>query len=121
MSALSFAGRGDKSIAGRPRDSFLLTLQSGSAPASGLRLRRLKSFLSSCALSLLAATAAQAAATYYVAPSGSDGNSGTSSKPFREIRKAISVSQPGDTVLVADGSYLGFDLDSMSGTPAALF
>ena len=122
MSSLSFAGRGDKSIAGRPRDSFLPTLQSGSAPASAIGLRRLRVLLLLAGVAgFLTFTAAQAATTYYVAPTGSDGNPGTSSKPFREIRKAISAANPGDTVSVADGSYLGFDLDGMSGTPAAVF
>jgi parallel beta-helix repeat protein len=70
---------------------------------------------------LFAAASASAATTYYVAPSGSDSNSGSLAAPFREIRKAISVSQPGDTALVADGSYKGFDLDSMAGTSLAPF
>ena len=56
------------------------------------------------------------ATTYSVAPTGSDANSGTAAAPFRQIRKAIAVGAPGDTVLVADGDYLGFDLDGMAGT-----
>ncbi|HEY6929941.1 MAG TPA: right-handed parallel beta-helix repeat-containing protein [Thermoanaerobaculia bacterium] len=64
--------------------------------------------------------AARAATTYYVSPSGSDGNPGTSVSPFRQIRKGIAVGTAGDTVLVADGSYLGFDL-SITGTPSAPF
>jgi len=48
-------------------------------------------------------------------------NSGSQAAPFRQIRKAISVEIPGDTVLVADGSYLGFDVDGMVGTPSAVF
>lgn len=52
----------------------------------------------------------QAAQTYHVSPGGSDSNPGTEAQPFRQVRKAISLVQAGDTVLVADGSYLGFDV-----------
>src|SRR5215470_12013244 len=38
--------------------------------------------------------------------------------PFRQIRKAISVGLAGDSVLVADGSYLGFDLSITATAPA---
>ncbi len=63
-----------------------------------------------------------AATTYYVSPSGNDAtNPGSQAQPFRQIRKAVAVGHPGDTVLVADGTYLGFDVDSMSGTPSAPF
>src|SRR5712691_10394548 len=48
----------------------------------------------------LAAPFAAASTTYYVSPSGSDLNSGSQAAPFRQIRKAISVEIPGDTVLV---------------------
>ena len=47
---------------------------------------------------------------FYVSPSGNDNNPGTQAQPFREIRKAIAVVAPGDTALVTDGSYLGFDM-----------
>jgi parallel beta-helix repeat protein len=55
-------------------------------------------------------TLTRAAQTYYVAPSGSDSNPGSATQPFRQIRRAITLVQPGDTVRVADGSYLGFDV-----------
>ena len=69
----------------------------------------------------LGASTTAAATTYSVSPSGNDANSGTAASPFRQIRKAIAVASPGDTVLVADGSYLGFDLVSMAGTSSAVF
>src|SRR5207237_4857035 len=46
-------------------------------------------------------------ATYYVASTGSDSNPGSQSLPFRQIRRGVSAASPGDTILVADGSYLG--------------
>jgi parallel beta-helix repeat protein len=85
---------------------------------TGICNRRLIAAALATAASLASASAAT---TYYVAPTGSDSNSGSSAAPFREIRKAISVFNPGDTVLVADGSYLGFDLDSMAGTAVTPF
>ncbi len=49
------------------------------------------------------------AAEYHVSPAGSDSNLGSAAAPFREIRKALTVITPGDTIIVADGSYKGFD------------
>jgi parallel beta-helix repeat protein len=54
--------------------------------------------------------------TYYVSPSGVDTNPGTPASPFREIRQALTVVAPGDLVLVADGSYKGFDVNAVNGT-----
>jgi len=59
------------------------------------------------------------AATYYISPTGSDSNSGTQALPFRQIRKGISVAAAGDTLLIADGSYFGFDIRNKSGTSAS--
>jgi parallel beta-helix repeat protein len=53
--------------------------------------------------------------TYYVSPTGNDSNNGSFSHPFREIRAAIAVITVGDTVLVADGQYKGFDIDGKNG------
>src|SRR4030095_5675166 len=69
---------------------------------------------------LLAAVAAAApslaaGATLYVSPSGSDGNTCSSALPCREIRRALELVGPGDTILVADGSYKGFDVSDMHG------
>lgn len=97
MTSPTGVGRGGKRIAGRLRFSFL------------------------SALLPLVATAPAAAAIYYVSAAGLDTNAGTLASPFRQIRRAITVSHAGDTVLVADGSYLGFDLDSMAGTALAPF
>jgi hypothetical protein len=43
--------------------------------------------------------------TYYVATNGSDSNPGTSGLPFLTIQKAANVVNPGDTVIVRDGTY----------------
>ncbi len=43
----------------------------------------------------------------YVSPSGSDGNDGLSeARPFQTIQSAVNLSEPGDTVLVMDGTYM---------------
>lgn len=60
------------------------------------------------------------AATYYVAPTGSDANAGLSpAQAFRTLQRAADIVQAGDTVLVADGAYAGFDLRDKNGTSAA--
>ena len=51
------------------------------------------------------------AATYCVATTGSDSNTGTQSSPFRTIKKAISVLYPGDTLYIRGGNY-DEDIDS---------
>jgi len=46
------------------------------------------------------------AATYYVSTAGSDSNPGTQTAPFRHVSKgALTATQPGDTVIVMDGTY----------------
>lgn len=45
-------------------------------------------------------------ATYYVSPTGNDGNSGTSpSTPWRSLNKGMSVLKAGDTLLMRGGVY----------------
>lgn len=57
--------------------------------------------------------------TWHVSPSGSDTNPGSSSQPFREIRRALQDVAAGDEILIQDGSYLGFTLDSINGASNA--
>lgn len=49
--------------------------------------------------------AAAYAATFHVAKTGNDANSGTESKPFLTVQKGIDVAQAGDVVLVDQGYY----------------
>lgn len=44
-------------------------------------------------------------AVYFVAPSGSDSNPGTSAQPFRTLQPAANLAQPGDIIELAPGSY----------------
>lgn len=69
-------------------------------------------------LSAVAASSARAA-TFYVAPNGLDTNPGSAAAPFRQIRRALAFVAPGDTVLVADGNYLGFNVSNIHGSAAA--
>src|SRR5262245_21340129 len=46
-----------------------------------------------------------ASTTYYVSPSGSDTNPGSSAQPWRTIQKAANSVAAGDTVIVKAGTY----------------
>jgi parallel beta-helix repeat protein len=55
------------------------------------------------------AFAAPARATdYFVATTGNDAASGSTTAPFKTIRKGISVAMPGDTVRIRSGTYTGW-------------
>src|SRR5579862_1952801 len=71
-----------------------------------------------CLIPLIFISAAAFAQNYYVAPGGNDSNAGTSAAPFRESRMGLTKVVPGDTIFVADGSYLGFDVAGIQGTAA---
>ncbi|HPN69775.1 MAG TPA: right-handed parallel beta-helix repeat-containing protein [Saprospiraceae bacterium] len=58
------------------------------------------------------------AATYYVSPTGNNGNSGLSlGAALLTIQAAANKVMTGDSVLIADGNYAGFDYRGASGTP----
>ena len=58
-----------------------------------------------------------ARATFYVAPSGDDGNSGAIESPLCTVQKAAEIARAGDTVLVRTGVYKGLVLLRFSGEP----
>lgn len=60
-----------------------------------------------------------AGATYRVAPDGSDDNPGSAEAPWATLQHAVDAIAPGDTVVVADGTYEGFRIRK-SGTPEAV-
>jgi hypothetical protein len=64
----------------------------------------------------LSASAASAA-NLYVSPTGNDGTTCTQAAPCRQIRRALQLVNPADVILVADGSYLGFDVRDKDGSP----
>ncbi|NTV31001.1 hypothetical protein HGA91_03430 [candidate division WWE3 bacterium] len=50
-------------------------------------------------------TVTAAGATYYMSPSGIDTNPGTSAQPVKTLKKALSLVQAGDTVIIRNGTY----------------
>ena len=68
---------------------------------------------------LLASPLVANANDFYVAPSGSDGNPGTLSQPFRTVQQAASVLQPGDTAWLRAGTYRETVVPAHSGAPGA--
>jgi len=56
--------------------------------------------------------------SWYVSPGGSDSNNCSQSSPCRQISRALTIVQPGDTIFVADGSYNAFTVNSLNGTAA---
>jgi parallel beta-helix repeat protein len=69
--------------------------------------------------SLPAPLAASTGTTFYVSPSGSDTNSGTSASPWRTIQRALKSLTAGQTVVVAAGTYGERDYTVNSGTASA--
>ena len=43
----------------------------------------------------------------FVDPNGNDGNPGTGGAPYRTLQQAANVVNPGDVVIVRDGTYTG--------------
>jgi hypothetical protein len=58
-----------------------------------------------CAYLSLAPVQAEAQTTYYVSPTGSDSNSGSSSSPWLTPAHSSSVAAAGDTVIFENGTY----------------
>lgn len=69
---------------------------------------------------LVLVTLRGSAITYYVSNAGNNSNSGLSpAQAFLTIQKGADVAQAGDTVLVADGTYSGFDFRNKNGTASS--
>lgn len=60
------------------------------------------------------------AATYYVAKTGSDSNSGAVDAPFLTIKKGAQMAAPCDTIIVKSGTYTAAD-QSPARTDIALY
>lgn len=58
------------------------------------------------------------ASNLYVSNLGSDTAPCTSSEPCRQISEALSLVEPGETIFVTNGTFLGFDVNSILGTKA---
>ena len=56
-------------------------------------------------LATLAISGCESAAGYFVAPNGSDGNSGTINSPFKTVQKCANLVQPGETCWLRKGIY----------------
>ena len=68
-------------------------------------------------LFVFALTVNTLASTYYVSPNGNDGNRGTFDEPWRTISMAARTLEPGDTVLIREGTYREAVNPARSGTP----
>ena len=69
--------------------------------------------------SVLIVPSGRAGTDYYVSPSGSDSNDGSSAHPWATINKADSVVGPGAIVHVSPGTYSGNIVTSAKGTASA--
>ena len=88
--------------------------QTERAPASARRHRPMIA-----AMTLAAAGGNAVAATYYVAPDGSDANPGSFDRPFKTLNAAKKALAPGDTLYARGGTYVERLVISKSGTAAA--
>jgi len=57
--------------------------------------------------------------TYYVSPQGDDAGAGTREKPYMTIARAVGAAEPGDTILLREGTYAESVTVRRSGRPDA--
>jgi MYXO-CTERM domain-containing protein len=76
---------------------------------------RKSTFAGLSVLAMICETTAAWGADFSVGPNGSDSATGASSAPWATIQHAVDVMQPGDSVTVADGSYVGFWMKNRQG------
>jgi len=67
------------------------------------------------ALATLCGATSAWASDYSVSPTGNDGAAGTAAAPWATLQHAADAMQPGDSVTVADGSYIGFWMKNRQG------
>lgn len=87
-------------------------------PFDARSCRRALGLVLICA-SLAAVVNSAAAATYYVTTAGNDTSAGSQAAPWRTVQRALNATSPGDTVLVATGTYREQVTFTRSGTAAA--
>src|SRR5690242_1170386 len=69
---------------------------------------------------LVSPAARAAGTTYFVSPTGSDTNSGTSpATPFKTVQKALDVAVPGTTITLTEGIYREAVATRSAGTASA--
>jgi parallel beta-helix repeat protein len=71
-------------------------------------------------IALLLVAGSASAATYHVAPTGNDSADGSTNSPWRTIQHAADRAQPGDTVIVAAGTYTGFAVSTQATAAAPI-
>jgi hypothetical protein len=75
--------------------------------------------LAAVTIALPAPAEAAAGTTRYVSTTGSDGNPGTARHPFRTVQKCATTAMPGDTCVIASGTYRETVRPARDGTAAA--
>jgi Bacterial Ig domain/Chitobiase/beta-hexosaminidase C-terminal domain/Protein of unknown function (DUF1565) len=94
-------------------------------PLCLIRLFRGRAVASSLAVGVLAIVStvtatrtieAQTARTWFVATTGDDSAAGTVLQPLRTIQRAADLVNPGDTVIVEDGTYTGTGVGTACGS-----
>src|SRR4051812_12424920 len=72
------------------------------------------------ALVVVLSSSLAAASTWHVATTGNDANGGTDATPFLTIQRAVTAAQPGDTVIVHPGTYVGFKVTTVATASAPI-
>ena len=57
------------------------------------------------------------AATFYVAPGGSDSNPGTQAQPLASLQRGLNTVAAGDTIILSAGDYYGTNYSRVNGSP----
>jgi len=77
-----------------------------------------KTAILACVAVALIRAAGSFGAIYYVSPAGSDSNPGTEAQPWRTVQKTAGSVEPGDTVLIREGTYHEHVVVQRSGSTA---